>query len=305
MTPIVAPDDAGLRRAVAALAAGEIIGLPTETVYGLAADATNVDAVRKIFAVKGRPADHPLIVHIAEASQLETLASDVNDACRVLVEHAWPGPLTVVVHAKPIVSRVVTGGRDTVAVRVPAHPVARAIIERLGRPVAAPSANRFGHVSPTSARHVADDLGDDVALIVDGGSCDVGVESTIVDCTRAVPEILRPGAITAEDVARLLDTRGLVVSDSVTGESRAPGMLERHYAPKARVVLHEQHASVPADAERVIDCATDVVDAARNLYARLREADSSGVRVVHVVLPPPRGLGHALRDRLHKAAAGR
>lgn len=305
MTRIVAPDAAGIARAVEALARGEVIGLPTETVYGLAADITNDDAVRKIFEVKGRPIDHPLIVHIADTSQLDALAVDVSIACRVLIEHAWPGPLTVVVRAKPGVSRLVTGGRDTVAVRVPAHAVAREIIERLGHPVAAPSANRFGHVSPTTARHVADDLGDEVALVVDGGACEVGVESSIVDCTLAVPEILRPGAITAEDISRVLDSRGLVVSDSVSGTSRAPGMLERHYAPRARVVLHEDRLSVPSDAVWVIDCATDVVTAARELYSRLRDADNAGADTVHVLLPLPRGLGHALRDRLRKAAAGR
>ena len=305
MSRIVAADARGITAAVDALRRGEVVGLPTETVYGLAADATNDDALRRVFAVKGRPMAHPLIVHIAEVSQLDDLASEVSDACRVLVEHAWPGPLTVVVRAKGSVSRVATGGRDTVAVRLPAHPAARAIIEQLGRPIAAPSANRFGHVSPTSARHVADDLGDDVDVIVDGGECEVGVESTIVDCTLDNPEILRPGAITAEDVRRLLEDRGVSVSAEASGESRAPGMLERHYAPRALVVLHENNATIPSGAAVVIDCSTDVVAAARTLYSRLRDADRAGVAVVHAVLPPPRGLGHALRDRLRKASAGR
>jgi len=245
---IVAADARGITVAVDALRRGEVVGLPTETVYGLAADATNDDALRRVFAVKGRPATHPLIVHIADVSQLDDLASEVSDACRVLVEHAWPGPLTVVVRAKGSVSRVATGGRDTIAVRLPAHPAARAIIEQLGRPIAAPSANRFGHVSPTSARHVADDLGDDVSVIVDGGECEVGVESTIVDCTLEQPEILRPGAVTQEDVRRLLEGRGVSVSAEASGESRAPGMLERHYAPRALVVLHENSATIPNDA---------------------------------------------------------
>ena len=305
MSRIVAADARGITAAVDALRRGEVVGLPTETVYGLAADATNDDALRRVFAVKGRPMAHPLIVHIAEVSQLDDLASEVSDACRVLVEHAWPGPLTVVVRAKGSVSRVATGGRDTVAVRLPAHPAARAIIEQLGRPIAAPSANRFGHVSPTSARHVADDLGDDVSVIVDGGECEVGVESTIVDCMLDNPEILRPGAITAEDVRRLLEDRGHSVSAEASGESRAPGMLERHYAPRALVVLHENSATIPSDAAVVIDCSTDVVVAARTLYSRLRDADRAGVELVHAVLPPPRGLGHALRDRLRKASAGR
>lgn len=317
MTRIVEPDARGIAEAVDTLRRGGIIGLPTETVYGLAADATNDDALRRVFAVKGRPLNHPLIVHIADARQLDDLARDVSDACRVLIDYAWPGPLTVIVRANDRVSRVATGGRDTVAVRLPAHAAAQAIITQLGHPIAAPSANRFGHVSPTSARHVADDLGDDVDLVVDGGECDVGVESTIVDCTLERPEILRPGAITAEEVHRLLDEHGVAMSAEVSGESRAPGMLERHYAPRAFVVLHESRATVPSDATFVIDCgakdesdgalsgADDMVTAGRTLYSRLRDADQAGVPVVHAVLPPARGLGHALRDRLSKAAAGR
>lgn len=305
MSRIVAADEDGITEAVDALRRGEVIGLPTETVYGLAADATNEDAVRRIFAVKGRPVDHPLIVHVADASQLQELAADVTDACRVLVDHAWPGPLTVVVRARPSVSRLVTGGRDTVAVRCPAHETAREIIRRLGRPIAAPSANRFGHVSPTTARHVAADLGVDVGVIVDGGDCAVGVESTIVDCTLETAEILRPGSITADDVARLLEPLGVRVSAEPTGAPRAPGMLAAHYAPKARVVLHEDRSSVPSNAACVVDCSTDLVEAARTLYSRLRDADTAGHAIIHVVLPPARGLGHALRDRLGKAAAHR
>lgn len=305
MTRIVAADARGITEAVDTLRGGGIIGFPTETVYGLAADATNDAALRRVFAVKGRPSNHPLIVHIADVRQLDDLASEVSDSCRMLVDYAWPGPLTVIVRANDSVSRVATGGRDTVAVRLPSHPAAQAIITQLGHPVAAPSANRFGHVSPTSARHVADDLGGDVDLVVDGGECDVGVESTIVDCTLESPEILRPGAIAAEEVQRLLDNHGVAMSSEVSGASRAPGMLERHYAPRALVVLHEGRVTVPSDASLVIDCATDVVAAARTLYSRLREADQAGVKVVHAVLPPARGLGHALRDRLTKAAAGR
>ena len=305
MSRIVAANEDGITEAVDALRRGEPIGLPTETVYGLAADATNEDAVRRIFATKGRPVDHPLIVHVADASELLSLAVDVTDACRVLVEHAWPGPLTVVVRARSSVSRIVTGGRDTVAVRCPAHETAREIIRRLGRPLAAPSANRFGHVSPTTARHVADDLGVDVGVIVDGGDCEIGVESTIVDCTLATVEILRPGSITADDIARLLEPLGVAVSADSSGAPRAPGMLAAHYAPKAQVVLHEDRSTVPGDAVCVLDCSTNMVEAARTLYSRLRDADAAGHSVIHAILPPARGLGHALRDRLVKAAAGR
>jgi L-threonylcarbamoyladenylate synthase len=307
MTRIVAADEPGIAAAAAALARGELIGLPTETVYGLAADATNDDALRRVFGVKGRPAGHPLIVHIADASWLDALAAEVSPACRALIEHAWPGPLTVVVRARDSVSRVAIGGRDTVAVRMPAHDAALAVIARLGRPVAAPSANRFGGVSPTTAQHVVDDfgggLGEDIALVVDGGACDIGVESTVVDCTLERPEILRPGAVTDDDVRRILEPSGISIGDGVTGESRAPGMLARHYAPAARLVLHDTAASLPRDASPVLDCASDLVESARTLYARLREYDAAEHTVVHVLMPPARGLGHALRDRLRKAAA--
>ena len=303
VTRIVAADDAGIAAAAAALARGEVVGLPTETVYGLAADAKNDDALRRVFSVKGRPVDHPLIVHVADASWLDTLAEEVPPACRALVEHAWPGPLTVIVRANDSVSRVATGGRDTVAVRMPAHDAALAVIARLGRPVAAPSANRFGGVSPTTARHVADDLVSDVALVVDGGACAIGVESTIVDCTLARPEILRPGAVTDDDVRRILAPRGTKIGDGTTGEPRAPGMLARHYAPAARLVLHESAATLPPDGAPVLDCTGDLVESARMLYARLREHDAAGHAVLYVLLPPARGLGHALRDRLRKAAA--
>lgn len=302
MSRIVAADELGIAQAVEALRRGGVIGLPTETVYGLAADATNDEALRRVFAVKDRPATHPLIVHVADAPQLDALALEVSDSCRVLTTHAWPGPLTVIVHANDTVSRVATGGRDTVAVRVPAHRAALAIITQLGRPLAAPSANRFGEVSPTSARHVADDLGDDVDVIVDGGDCAVGVESTIVDCTTPQPEILRPGAITAEDIALLLDPHGVALASEPTGESRAPGMLARHYAPKARLHLVEPGSPLPRATAPVLDCSHDLASVARTLYGSLRDLDQRGVQEVNVLLPPPRGLGHAIRDRLQKAA---
>lgn len=305
MTRLVDADDAGVDAAVRALRAGQLIGLPTETVYGLAADATNDDALRRIFAVKGRPTDHPLIVHLADRDDLSIVAEHETAACRTLVDHAWPGPLTVIVRARASVSRIATGGLDTVAVRVPGHPVAREIIRRLGRPVAAPSANRFGHVSPTTAQHVKADLDGDVEIVVDGGACTIGVESTIVDCTGESPQILRPGSITREDLTRLLEPIGAGLDSLPTHGVKAPGMLERHYAPVARVVLHESWGTVPRDAEPVIDCSGDVVAAAHGLYSRLREVDDRRNPVVHVVLPPPTGLGVALRDRLQKAAAGR
>lgn len=302
MSNVHLADEAGITKAVAALRRGQLIGLPTETVYGLAADSTNDVALSEIFRVKGRPSDHPLIVHIAEVTQLDDLALDVSPSCRALVDHCWPGPLTVVVRAAAHVSRVATGGLDTVAVRLPSNRVAKEVITRLGNPVAAPSANRFGRVSPTTAQHVVQDLGDDVALVLDGGPCEVGVESTIVDCTKPQPEILRPGSITPEDVQRILATADIEMSAGISGPSRASGMLERHYAPQASLVLHEQPATIPRDGTPVLDCATDPIAAAHDLYANLRSFDALGHRIVHVLLPRAQGVGFALRDRLKKAA---
>lgn len=303
MSSVHRADEAGITEAVAALRRGQLIGLPTETVYGLAADLTNDVALSEIFRVKGRPNDHPLIVHIAEATQLDDLALEVSPACRALVQHCWPGPLTVVVPAAPHVSRVATGGLDTVAVRLPSNRVAREVISRLGSPVAAPSANRFGQVSPTTAQHVVHDLGSDVALVLDGGACEVGVESTIVDCTKSQPEILRPGSITPEDIQRILATINVELAAGVSGPSRASGMLERHYAPLATLVLHEQPTTIPQNGSPVLDCATDPIAAAHDLYANLRSLDALGHRIVHVLLPRAQGVGFALRDRLKKAAS--
>jgi L-threonylcarbamoyladenylate synthase len=272
-------------------------------VYGLAADALNDDAVRRIYAVKGRPAGHPLIVHVAGGDRLERWAASIPHGASVLADACWPGPLTLVVPAAAHVSRVVTGGRDTVGVRVPAHPIALAVLERLAG-VAAPSANRFGRVSPTTAEHVAADLGDAVDYVLDGGPSPVGVESTIVDTTVDPPQVLRPGGIAAEEVGRLL---GASIADAA-GPSRAPGMLASHYAPAAPVVLVDHLDEVEGAAAgrraRVLHD-DDLVRYARSLYAELRAADEAGAEVIVAVLPPAEGLGHAIRDRLGKAAAPR
>jgi len=314
MARVLRADEEGIRVAVAALNNGELIGLPTETVYGLAADATNDDALRKVFAVKGRPEHHPLIVHIARADDLAALADHVPPYASDLARRVWPGPLTLIVRANARVSRLVTGGRDTVAVRCPSHPVAHRVIAALGRPVAAPSANRFGHVSPTSAQHVVDDLGDDIDVVLDGGACEVGVESTIVDCTGEVLEVLRPGAVTLEQLRDVLEGGGPEpdggtamrrVVDGTTGESRASGMLASHYAPRARLILHEAGERFEPGSAPVLDFSGDVVAAARLLYVHLRDLDARHVAVAHVILPPAIGMGVALRDRLTKAAAGR
>ena len=303
MSNLHSANEAGIAAAVAALRRGQLIGLPTETVYGLAADITNDVALAEIFRVKGRPTHHPLIVHIADAAQLDELASYVSPACTALVEHCWPGPLTVVVAAAPHVSRIATGGLDTVAVRLPSSRVAQEVIARLGNAVAAPSANRFGRVSPTTAQHVMHDLGDDVAIVLDGGPCEMGVESTIVDCTKQRPEILRPGSITPENIKRILASANIELASAVSGPARASGMLERHYAPLATLVLHEDRTTIPRGDSPVLDCATDPIAAAHDLYTNLRQLDALGHRMVHVVLPRAEGVGFALRDRLKKAAA--
>ncbi len=306
--------DAGLvttdiERALRCLRAGGLVAIPTETVYGLAADASDPAAVRRIYSVKGRPTGHPLIVHVTSLDAARDWAAEFPRAATQLAEMAWPGPLTVIVPRAPGVLDEVTGGRDTVGVRVPAHPMALELLERFGGGVAAPSANRFGSVSPTSAADVLDELGDRldpaIDVILDGGSSPVGVESTIVDCTSTPPQILRAGAITPEEVHTLL---GEVATAS--GPSRASGMLASHYAPRCQVLLADDIASAEALAEahrdsEVLDRTDELGAYARDLYATLRDADRRGVPTVVAVLPPAAGLGHAIRDRLTKAAAPR
>jgi L-threonylcarbamoyladenylate synthase len=296
-------------RAVDAIRSGGLVAIPTETVYGLAADARNVAAVRRIFEVKGRPTDHPLIVHLASTAEVDDWARDVPDTARRLTGAAWPGPLTIILPRADHVIDEVTGRRDTVGLRVPAHPLTTTLLERAGA-VAAPSANRFGSVSPTTARHVFDDLGGlldpDRDVILDGGACPIGVESTIVDCVADPPQILRAGGIPVEDILALLDGELAAAS----GPSRASGMLASHYAPSCavRLVDHADDAqALRAGTPRceVLDLTDDLPRYAHELYARLRDADARGVGTLIAVLPPPVGLGHAIRDRLTKAAAPR
>ena len=306
-----------LARAIEALRNGGLVAIPTETVYGLAADARQPDAVARIFEVKGRPAGHPLIVHIAGYDAIDGWVGDVSAATGAdiarLAGVCWPGPLTMLVPRGPSVIDTVTGGRPAVGLRAPAHPLTLELISALGTGLAAPSANRFGRVSPTTARHVLDDLGalldprSDVVL--DGGPCPVGVESTIVDLTTSPPQVLRAGAITADAVEAIL--AGPVADAG--GPSRASGMLAAHYAPESEVVLvddqqaaarEEHRRRILGQRVRVLDRTDDLVVAARELYADLRQADDDRLDALVVVLPPAAGLGHALRDRLFKAAAG-
>lgn len=292
-------------RAIACLVAGGLVALPTETVYGLAARAEDPAAVRRVYAIKERPLDHPVIVHLAEADDLDAWVAEISPSARRLIDTCWPGPLTVLLRRSARVIDEITGGRPTVAVRVPAHPLTRRVIAGAGA-VIAPSANVFGRVSPTTAEHVLDDLGDRLDpgrdLILDGGPCRVGVESTIVDCTRDPAEVLRPGGIATEEIVRLLGEVG-----TASGPARASGMLAAHYAPRARVVLVEvdDPADVGVDGERIvlIDRCDDLVVYARDLYGLLRDADRRGAETIVARLPPATGLGHAIRDRLQKAAA--
>jgi len=303
MTP---HDEQAVDTALNVLRAGGLVAIPTETVYGLAADASNEAAVRRIFAAKGRPADHPLIVHIADAAMLGDWADHISPAAATLADACWPGPLTVLVSRAERVLDVVTGGRPTVGVRVPAHPLSTELLHRFGGGLAAPSANRFGRVSPTTAQHVRRDLGDDVDFILDGGPCPIGVESTIVDCSVDPPQILRPGGIPSEQIEALLDGRVAGAS----GPSRTSGMLASHYAPKCAVFLAaDEHELAALRAEHrdaaVIGDGTDPLEYARHLYDWLRAADDAHQQALIAVLPAQRGLGHAIRDRLFKAAAAR
>ncbi len=314
--------DREIQRAAAILRAGGLVAFPTETVYGLGAAARDPRALARLYAVKGRPADHPVIVHLASAADLPAWAAAVPPAALALAGRFWPGPLTLVLQRGPGVPDAVTGGRDTVGLRVPDQPLALALLRAFGDGIAAPSANRFGAVSPTTAAHVRESLGEDVDLILDGGPCAVGVESSIVDLSDpAVPLLLRSGGIGSEDLAAVL---GAAPAPD-TGPARAPGMLAAHYAPRARVEVCpdgaalQVHVAAPAGATGVIvpagvtaDLPGDVLvlarpgDAAayaRDLYALLREADDRGLERVLAVPPDPAGIGLAVRDRLDRAAA--
>ena len=293
-----------IRQAATLLRDGGVIGMPTETVYGLAALASNEEAVRRVFDIKGRPYDHPLIVHLSPTEVLSQWGHFNLDAT-ALAQAFWPGPLTLLVPRTARVPDWVTGGRDTVAIRVPHHPVAESLLALVADGVVAPSANLFGKVSPTEAKHVFNDLGKLVDYILDGGPSEHGVESTIVECIDT-PTILRPGSVSKDDIEAVLH----ISMQADTGESRAPGMLTSHYAPNAQVVLVEtieelrnQTSELSISGTRCISLHFDSVqEYAFRLYASLRQADETGVDVVVALLPPDQGLGVAIRDRLRKAS---
>jgi L-threonylcarbamoyladenylate synthase len=299
-----------------------VIAFPTETVYGLGADAENPAAVARVFAIKGRPASHPLIVHIAGVAALDAWCATVPAVARRLAERFWPGPLTLILRRGARVPGAVTGGLDTVGLRVPGHDVALALLRGFGGGIAAPSANRFGRVSPTTAAHVRADLEDAVDLILDGGACTVGLESTIVDVSSGEPAILRPGGVTPEALAEVV---GYPLALRADGSVRSPGQYPHHYAPRARVEIVARAALVAratalhAQGVRVAVCAageleglppavervplgSDAADAARALYAALREVDRRTCEVVLVTMPEELGLGLAIGDRLRRAA---
>jgi L-threonylcarbamoyladenylate synthase len=318
------PNRASIARAAATLRAGGLIAFPTETVYGIGADASRADAVRRIFTAKGRPVDHPVIVHLYDVRALAQWTRSVPSAAQRLAATFWPGPLTLILPRGAQVTDAVTGGQDSVGVRVPSHPVARALLAEFGGGIAAPSANRFGRISPTSARHVAEDLGDAVSIILDGGSCAVGIESTIVGFAGDEAMLLRPGAVGVADLERVL---GRALRSPTPDAPRAPGTLAAHYAPKTPATLVPAgalHAELEQLAERDeviavlartvarppefsdtwIDAPRDASAYAHDLYANLRALDSMKADAILVEAVPAGDEWLAIRDRLERATRG-
>ncbi len=312
-----------------ALKAGELVGLPTETVYGLGADASSDAAVAKIFAAKGRPADHPLIVHVAQASDVDHFAAGVPAFAQALMQAFWPGPLTLILPRRAGVGAAAAGGQDSIGLRCPSHPVAQALLRaaaQLGvHGVAAPSANKFGRVSPTTAAHVQGEFGEDLRVL-DGGACAVGIESTIIDCTRGAPVLLRPGVLTREQLEAACGQALRSKAELATPDPRASGTLEAHYAPRAKVRLMDARAlqtaldllGAEASAIAVYSRATlrsrsprvirrrmpdDAAATARQLFAVLREFDAQGVKLIWIETPPATPEWEGVRDRLQRAAA--
>jgi L-threonylcarbamoyladenylate synthase len=323
-TRVTEPGTASIAEAARILAGGGLVAFPTETVYGLGADATDGTAVARLYDAKGRPAFNPLIAHVPDVKAAQALVA-FNQAAAALAAAFWPGPLTLVLPkaAACPVAELATAGLDTLAVRMPNHPVAHAILEAFGKPIVAPSANRSGHVSPTTAAHVLADLADRIDLIVDGGATPVGVESTIVACLGE-PMLLRPGGVPRDAIERVLKNK-LHAAPPVTPDNDAaplsPGMLATHYAPHTRLRLNAEHAEPgeallafgpisPADAARAkivlnLSPLGDPIEAAANLFAHLRALDGAGASAIAVMPVPGDGLGEAVNDRLARATAGR
>ena len=315
--------------AVRALRAGDLLGLPTETVYGLAADAASDAAVAKIFAAKGRPSDHPLIVHVADAAGVAHFAARVPDFAQKLIDAFWPGPLTLILPRRPDVGAAAAGGQDSIGLRCPSHPVAQAVLRACAdagvHGLAAPSANQFGRVSPTTAAHVQAEFGDTL-LVLDGGACEVGIESTIIDCTRGAPVLLRPGRISRAQVEAVCGQPLRAKDELGAPDPRASGTLEAHYAPTAKVRLMDAKALqtaldlLGADAAHIAIYARallktpsarvirrrmpdDAAATAQQLFAVLRDFDAQGVRLIWIETPPDTAEWEGVRDRLQRAAA--
>ena len=324
-TQVLEATPEALTRAAGVLRAGGLVAFPTETVYGVGADALSAAAVARIFEAKERPRGNPLIVHVADATALDEVAVRVTDRAREVVASFWPGPLTLVLDRAAAVPLITTGGLDTVAVRVPAHPVAQGLIRAAGRPLAAPSANRSGRPSPTRAPHVLEDLGGRIELILDGGSTSVGLESTVLDMTTEPPALLRPGGVTLEQLEAHLGRVRLATGDDEAA-GRSPGLRFRHYAPRAKVVLIEAGAGEEAVASwldggksvalmaqrsvgldrpglRVRLMPVDLEAYARELFEALRDLDATGVDAIFVEGIAEVGLGRAIMDRLRRAAS--
>lgn len=319
-------DPAAIAEAVRVIQSGGLVGFATETVYGLGADASSDSAVAGIFAAKGRPSDHPLIVHVAEPAQVADYAASVPPFAARLMQAFWPGPLTVILPRKPGVAAAAAGGQDSIGLRCPAHPVARALLRACATGVAAPSANRFGRVSPTTAKHVAEEFGDSL-LVLDGGPCEVGIESSIVDCTRSRPVLLRPGVLTRAQLEAACG-EAVPTDDEFMGADapRASGTLESHYAPNAKVRLMDAGAIQTAldllgsDAAHIAVYARaivrikstqvlyrrmpdDAAAAAQQLFSVLRGFDTQGVKLIWIENPPAVAEWDGVRDRLVRAAA--
>ena len=308
-----------IAQAAAQLRAGSLVAFPTETVYGLGADATNASAVTRIYDVKGRPQDHPLIVHIASMNDMDKWCSEIPTYAVALARDYWPGPMTLILKRSNLAQDFITGGQDTVGVRVPNHALALALLNAFskigGAGIAAPSANRFGQVSPTTAQAVQEEIGSYLQAhdqIMDGGASQVGVESTIIDCTHELPRILRPGAITE---AMIIDSTGLSILENVDEVIRVSGSLENHYSPQAKVILNSNATAgqgfiafadiqTPEGAIRLA-APREIDEYARLLYSALRSGDNQGLREIAVIQPDGEGLAVAIRDRLLRASRGR
>ncbi len=321
MVRILPPTPEAVREGARLLREGKLVAFPTETVYGLGADAFNPLAVARIFEVKNRPEFDPIIVHIADLAQLKELVTQVPEAAHRLIEKFWPGPLTLILPKTEKVPGIVTAGLPTVAVRMPAHPVALNLIRAADRPVAAPSANPFGYLSPTTAEHVLTQLDGKVDLILDGGPCPVGVESTVLDLTAEPPTVLRPGGLAVEDIEKVIGP--VRVAAGAAGRPRSPGQLSRHYSPRtplvvfsgrnypdpggrrAGLLLFRRPTQAPAGFAAVewLSEAGDVREAAANLFAALHRLDQVGLDIIFAEAVPEVGLGRAIMDRLRKAAA--